>query len=352
MPVAPFPSDIPICDPHFHIWDNVGNPKNLNLGAIADGPLGVYVSSDYLKGAGELPLRAAVHVETVVGQDGSFDIDTVAETRFVAKDTAAAFGARPVAICGFVHLGRPDAAATLDAHIQAAGPGRFTAVRMILNHSAQDAGLTWPQVAHDGYLKGTDATFTANFPLLAARGLAFDLHCNWFQLADAAAFLQAQLAAGHALPHAVVIDHLGVPKLGAGAADDEKRTAEWKAGMAALAAVSPAVCVKISGLEYIRRNWIDDGASTFDADALATVTAMVHWVVATFGPARCLVASNFPVDLAMSEGKGMPLLYAGLHAILAAATRPDGTPVTKEDLTAMFYGNAVKAYKLGALGAQ
>ena len=90
---ADFPSSIPICDPHFHVWDNVKNPKNLNLGGIADGPLGVYLSATYLEAARTLPIVAAVHVETVVGQRaGGFAIDTVAETRFVLVDCAPAFG--------------------------------------------------------------------------------------------------------------------------------------------------------------------------------------------------------------------------------------------------------------------
>lgn len=146
--MEPYPHSLPICDPHFHVrgtsrcylprrthlltpastacapqvWDNAGNPKNLNLGGIADGPLCTYLSANYLAAAASLPLAAAVHVETVVGQDGSFHIDSVAESRFVARDTVA-FAPRPVGIVAFVHLGRADAEAELDAHA-AAGEDR------------------------------------------------------------------------------------------------------------------------------------------------------------------------------------------------------------------------------------
>jgi predicted TIM-barrel fold metal-dependent hydrolase len=50
-------------------------------------------------------------------------------------------------------------------------------------------------VARGDYLTGGCAEFNANFPLLAAAGLAFDLHVNWFQLKQAAAFAAGQGAA-------------------------------------------------------------------------------------------------------------------------------------------------------------
>jgi hypothetical protein len=49
---------------------------------------------------------------------------------------------------------------------------------------------------------------SCSFPLLAKHGLSYDIHVNWFQLADAAAFL-----ARHPTT-TVILDHLGCPKLG------------------------------------------------------------------------------------------------------------------------------------------
>jgi len=111
-----------------------------------------------------------VHVETVVGQDGSFAIDSVAESRFVVRD-AAALGANGLAVVAFVDLAAPDAAAALDAHAAALG-GRFAGVRMILNHTA-DGSRTWPQVPN-GRFATADASdpasvaFAAGFALLSA----------------------------------------------------------------------------------------------------------------------------------------------------------------------------------------
>jgi predicted TIM-barrel fold metal-dependent hydrolase len=293
----PFPPDLLICDPHFHIWDN-SVVKNKNLGGIADGPLCTYLASHYCASAAPLPLSSAVHVETVVGQDGSFDIDTVAETRFVLSETAGRdgpFGGKPVGICAFVDLGKPGAAHVIGAHFAAAG-ARFVGVRMIMNYSATDSTLTWPQVASDAYIghpPGSPAAnehLPSNLALLGRLGLVFDFHANWFQLAGGAATLAAL---GDGAP-VTVLDHLGCPKLGTGdAREDAVRVAAWKAGMRALAAL-PRVHVKISGLEYIRKGWMAQGS-----EARAQVAELVLWVVRTFGAARCMVASNFPVDLHM-----------------------------------------------------
>jgi len=369
---AQFPPDLLICDPHFHIWDN-SVTKNLNLGGIADGPLCTYLSAHYCASASSLPLSSAVHVETVVGQDGSFNIDTVAETRFVVADTAgkgSAWRGRPVGVSAFVDLGKPNAVLVLGAHFAAAG-ARFVGVRMIMNYSATDPTLTWPQVASDEYIghpPGSPAAnkhLPSNLALLCRLGLVFDFHANWFQLAGGAATLAAL---GDGCP-ATVLDHLGCPKLGTGdAGEDAARVAAWKAGMRALAAL-PRVHVKISGLEYIRKGWMVAGS-----EARAQVQALVLWVVATFGAGRCMVASNFPVDLHMggkvrfwgSQQRGglaratahmltppspptppsqdLPSLYASLYDLLAPlrACSSDG----QDTMRLLFHDVAERVYGL------
>jgi predicted TIM-barrel fold metal-dependent hydrolase len=169
-----------------------------------------------------------------------------------------------------------------------------------------------------------------SFPLLASNGLVFDLHCNWFQLADAALYL-----ARHGATTTVVLDHLGCVKLGTGSADeDAARIREWKAGMAALAA-NPNVNVKISGLEYILAGWMVPGSAE-----RTVIAGLVDFVVATFSPARCLVASNWPVDLAMGKAP-MPVLYEALHDVLAAHSHADRV--------AMFHGTATRVYGMDKL---
>ncbi len=62
--------------------------------------------------------------------------------------------------------------------------------------------------------------------------------------------------------------------------------------------------------------------------------------MSAFGPARCLVASNWPVDLAMGRSS-LPDLYGAIHDLLAARS--------KEDREAIFYGNATRIYGMDKL---
>ena len=76
------------------------------------------------------------------------------------------------------------------------------------------------------------ASATRSFALLAAHGLSFDAHANWFQLEGAAAFFAA-------FPDTtIILDHLGCPKLDSGSEEeDAARIAVWRRGMRALAAL-------------------------------------------------------------------------------------------------------------------
>ena len=187
-----------------------------------------------------------------------------------------------------------------------------------------------------------------SFPLLAANGLTFDAHVNWFQLKQAAEYFKAH-------PNVpIIVDHLGVLKLGKvriivdglfawacsswarlaclrsillsllliitalprrhslhrtivttlpistlsalccvrvqGAEEDARRIGEWREGMRALSDL-PNVFCKISGLDYIRHGWITD------PEANAVVKGLVKEAIEMFGVGRCMFASNFPVDL-------------------------------------------------------
>ena len=341
-----FPPDLRILDPHFHVWDTRPEATpNANLGGIVSAPhpvlgaaappLGVYTADGFMRDVGALPLAACVHVETVVGQtpgEGNCVLDTVAETRFVAAEAARVL--KPAGVrCGivaFVQLAQDDAEEVLRRHAEAAGAA-LKGVRMILNSSETDAAQCWPQVGHARYLTGALPAFNRHVALLGAKGLAFDVHVNWHQLAQAAGFL-----AEHAPGTEVVLDHLGCLKLGSGSAEeDAARTAEWKRGLALFAA-NPRTNIKISGLEYIVPGWQVDGSP-----ARATAQELVAHALSLFGASRCMVASNFPVDLFMGK-TSFGDLYACLHEVLVRAG------ASRADLETLFYGTAARVYKMDA----
>lgn len=159
---------------------------------------------------------------------------------------------------------------------------------------------------------------------------------------DAAAFFGAHPRV------TVVINHLGccrLPREDPPEATGESPAAraalaEWRAGMLALAAV-PSVHMKLSGLDFISPHWIAHPV------AGAVVRGMVRETVAAFGPARCLVASNWPVAKMFStpppgQAAGEPvrlaLLYEAIHGLVADLPRADRE--------ALFLGTAARVYRL------
>ncbi|TFJ88530.1 hypothetical protein NSK_000104 [Nannochloropsis salina CCMP1776] len=342
---------LPVLDPHFHIWDNKTHP-NSNLGELTLKELPVYSFRNYEEDCG-VGVSGSVHVEAIVGQaEGAEDgLDPVAETHFVLEQLGAE-GVRNVNLVVFVKLSdMPRAEAVIEAHRHVAGT-RLVGVRMILNHSAEDPSLTWPQVERGDYLTGGSPSFKEGFALLGPRKLSFDLQVNWFQLQDAASFLQA-------FPDTVVIlDHMGCLKLGAGEEEDARRITVWQRGMQALAAL-PNVFVKLSMLEYIRSGWQSDDTGKGEGDsksddtqgdaagaactnAHAVVKARVRDTIKWFGPSRCMFASNFPVDKCLLGRDCHPTSLENLvlaqHALVA--------DLPEEEQRQLFIETARKVYKL------
>lgn len=311
---------IPVCDPHFHLWD-VHNRPNPNLGPPDTHPLPVYLSSDYLEDLRKLPdpLRAvsSVHVETVVGQmEGGDVIDTVGETRFV-RDQMEGTG-HPVGIVAYVHLARDtdETATVLSQHAEAAGD-RLRGVRMILNHHPTNPDLTWPQVEHDRFLR--DPIFQEGIAYLGESGLSFDLQCNPHQLEEAARTFSDYPETP------VILDHLGSFHDG----EDDAYEEMWRRGMRALAEV-PHTHVKLSMLFFCRNGYHQDASKE------AWIKERVRETIDTFGVNRCMFASNYPVD--RMQGLDIPTLYGKFHEWTS------DLPVVEQ--TALFHDTAARVYRM------
>ena len=138
-----------------------------------------------------------------------------------------------------------------------------------------------------------------------------------------------------------MIDHLGKPRhLGADAAADAATLAEWRANMAAMAAL-PQVYVKLSMLGYCVPGWDQDAAKE------ATVAALVLEVIKLFGASRCMFASNWHVNGAVSNGPDdgpapsgppMPELYAKFAKWVAE--------LPADDQAKLFAGTAAEFYRI------
>ena len=170
--------------------------------------------------------------------------------------------------------------------------------------------------------------------------MSFDLQCAPAQLKQAAV-----LAAKYPkIP--VCIDHLGKPRTLLGPDNDtndnitpdEEELAVWREGMKAMAAL-PHVYVKISMLGYAIPGWIRTDARQ------ALMRQLVRETVELFGPRRCMVATNFWKNAALSDADGLSDVGPDpveLIKILAGFL----DDYSQEDIDRIFCGTAKEFYKI------
>lgn len=150
---------------------------------------------------------------------------------------------------------------------------------------------------------------------IAAAGLPFDLVVRADQLAAAARL------AGDLPDVRFVLDHLGKPSIGDGAAG----FARWRGPLAALAA-RPNVTAKLSGL-VTEADW--------DAWTVGDLAPFVAVAVDAFGPERVMFGSDWPVCLLAAP-------YGRVREALADAL----PPLSAAERAAVFGGTAVRTYDL------
>jgi len=160
-----------------------------------------------------------------------------------------------------------------------------------------------------------DAAWRRGYGLLAGHGLSFDLQTPYWHL-DAAAALAADFPDTQ-----IVINHTGLP-----ADRSAEGLAAWRTALETVAAQAN-VALKISGLGLPGRPWTvaDNGPVVRDA-------------IAIFGTARCMFASNFPVDSLAADCR---TIFSGFREITAN--------LPSEDIGKLFHDNAVRIYRLNSI---
>jgi predicted TIM-barrel fold metal-dependent hydrolase len=146
-----------------------------------------------------------------------------------------------------------------------------------------------------------DARWRQGFARLAPLGLHFELQAPAAQLAEA-----ARLARDFP-DTTIVLNHAGLP-LG-------EEASIWRAAIARLAAC-PNVAVKISGMGLP------------DRDIVLTALEL-------FGAARCMLASNYPVD-------SLRATFNAIYTAFEEITRG----MDESERRALFHDNAVRIYRM------
>jgi len=321
---AALDSEVPIIDPHHHLWDR---------------PHGRYLANELdADVTGSHNITHTVFVECGFSYDsGPEHLRPVGETRAVVAeaDRFAGLGlARLAGIVGHADMTLGSAIGeVLDAHLDA-GAGLFRGVRHGTNLSDEPVAPSGHHKPTPGMI--TNDTFAEAGRELAERNLSFDAWMYHEQLPELAVL-------ANAVPDlTIVLDHLGGP-LGVGryALDTRATHATWSDGLA-VAAACPNVVIKVGGLGMDQRfgtGWNEGNRPPSSEEVAAHWRPWVDTAIELFGPSRVMCESNFPVD---RQCLTYPVVWNAMQRLIADHTA--------EERDAMLRNTAAEVYRIERLG--
>lgn len=244
-----------------------------------------YWADDYVRETRSANVSKSVHVQAALGTT-----DPVEETKWLQ-----AFADRlghPHGIVGEVHLAQPDAAATIERHLEYAN---FRGVR---DFGEGDYPL--------------EDRWRSGFALLEQHDLVACL--------DSSPQTYTQIKSlAKAFPNILIsLDHAGFPRQ-----RDDEYFAMWKRELTGLAE-APNVVIKVSGLGMCDNDW--------------TVDSIRPWVmtcIEAFGVERSIFGTNWPVDRLYSS-------YPEVVDAYAEIIKDFGV----EEQVALFSGNAERTFRI------
>ncbi|MGH7043948.1 MAG: amidohydrolase family protein [Acetobacteraceae bacterium] len=315
--------DLPIVDPHHHLWDR-GGWRYLLDELLTD-----------LNSGHRITDTVFIQCRAFHRAGGAEEMRPVGETEFVngvaAMSASGGYGSARVCagIVGHANLALgARVEAVLEAHIRAGG-GRFRGIRHITAWDADPVMLN-PGNPAPAELMAT-AAFREGFARLAALDLTFDAWLYHPQIPELTALARAFPGAR------IVLDHVGGP-LGIGryAGRGQEVFAAWERAIRDLAKC-PNVHVKLGGLGMrINGYSFETAAEPPGSEALAAVwKPYIETCIEAFGADRCMFESNFPVD------KGSYSYAVGWNSFKRLAAG-----ATAAEKAALFSGTATRFYRL------
>jgi len=325
----PLDAAIPVVDTHHHLYDRPGVR---------------YLFEDFLR---DLQcghnVRATVFVQAraMLKANAAPLYQPIGETEFAngvaAMSASGLYGAARVCagIVGFADLTQGDhIRPVLEQHMARAGGtpadgGRFCGIRQSLTWDT-DADLLNPAYPTQKDTMDTPA-FRAGFAHLAALGLHFEAWVFFHQLSWLAALARAFPDTPIALNHCG-----GIVGIAAYANQRDAVFRRWRQGLIELSRY-PNVVVKLSGLG-MRLGGFDFHTRPHAPGSAVLAQAWRPWIdtcLDVFGPHRCMIGSNFPVD---KGSYGYAIWLNAMQRLMAGASAQD-----KHDV---FWRTAQKRYRL------
>ncbi len=315
--------DLPIIDPHHHLWPPGGSlPYGIDTLAADTGSGHKVVATVFIE------CRAGYRT------DGPPHMRPVGETEFVAAQAVELGrqhpGAAPISgIVAHADLAIGERLGdVLDAH-EAAGGGLFKGVRDALASALEPEALMIPGRAEPG--RFANKVFRHGVRELGKRDLTYDTWHYHHQNSE-------MLELARAVPDTMmVLDHFGTP-LGVGryAGRRDEIFDEWAEGVAELATCDNIVA-KLGGLAMPDNGfgWHEAAKPPTSDEFVEAQARYFHHTIECFGPERCMFESNFPVD---RFSISYPVLWNGFKKIAAG--------YTPHEKAAMLFGTARRIYRL------
>ena len=331
----PLDPDLPICDPHHHLWDYPDSlPENQvrKSARLIRHYLLKQLLADIDSGH-NIVKTVFIQCGSMYKNDGPEELRPIGETEFVQGITThgatGRYGniAAAAGIIGFADLLLGAAVErVLDAHV-AAGKDRFRGVRF---------STTWD--ANNGIGSNADTPdllshtrFREGFAKLQQYNLTFDAWVYFHQLPDL-------IALARAFPNTtVILDHIGTP-LGIGPYSGKRAEVfqQWKKGIAELA-TCPNVTIKLGGLgmPLCGFGWQERTTPASSIELANVMAPYFLWCIEQFGVDRCMFESNFPVDKSACS-----------YTVLWNAFKRITADFSRDEKAGLFHDTAVRIYRL------
>ena len=317
--------DLPIIDPHHHLWDTPQRGQYFLPELLAD-----------IGGGHNIVSTVYLECQSMYRKDGPPEMAPVGEVEFVngiaAMSASGNYG--PCRVCegivGYADLRLGARVRTvLEAEV-AAGNGRFRGIRQGVAWDGDDSvGKFASRVVPPHLVR--DATFREGFAQLAKLGLSFESWQYHPQLSDA-------IDLARAFPDTtIILNHVG-GVLGVGPYRGRRAEilASWKQDIKELAKC-PNVNVKLGGIGMVSFGFeFHERDMPPSSEELASAWRQyVEPCIEAFGVGRCMFESNFPPD---KQSGGYTELWNAFKRIAAGAS--------VGEKKALFSGTAARVYRI------